>query len=121
MTLIVVDDTDSERYEKFKSESSMAIKNFSKHMLNQYRTSPKQIEKFIIKPLWKQWNKIFVEPFANVNYGYSITCHKAQGSSFYDVYVDLDDILLNSQRPVEAKKCAYTAATRTSNELNVLV
>jgi len=121
MTLIVVDDTDIERYEKFKSESSMAIKNFSKHMLNQYRTSPKQIEKFIIKPLWKQWNKIFVEPFANVNYGYSITCHKAQGSSFYDVYVDLDDILLNSQRPVEAKKCAYTAATRTSNELNVLV
>lgn len=121
MTLIVIDDTDLERYEKFKSESSIAIKNFSKQLLNQYRAAPKQIERFIIKPLWKQWNKIFVEPFANVNYGYSITCHKAQGSSFYDVYVDLDDILLNTQRPVEAKKCAYTAATRTSNELNILV
>jgi Cdc6-like AAA superfamily ATPase len=121
MTLIVLDDIDHERYEKFKSESSIAIKNFAKQLLNQYRTGPKQIESFIIKPLWKQWNKIFVDPFASVNYGYSITCHKAQGSSFYDVYVDLDDILLNSQRPVEAKKCAYTAATRTSNELNVLV
>lgn len=121
MTLIVIDDTDLERYEKFKSESSIAIRNFSKQLLNQYRTGPKQIERFIIKPLWKQWNKIFVEPFASVNYGYSITCHKAQGSSFYDVYVDLDDILLNGQRPIEAKKCAYTAATRTSNELNVLV
>jgi hypothetical protein len=121
MTLIVVDDGDSPRYEKMKTESGSIIKNFSKQLLHQFRTGTKQIEKFIIKPLWKQWNKIFVDSFANVNYGYSITCHKAQGSSFYDVYVDLDDILLNSQRPVEAKKCAYTAATRASNELNLLI
>ena len=121
MSLLVIDDSDSERYEKFKSESSMVIKNFSKKMLHLYRTGPKQIERFVIKPLWKQWNRIFVDPYASVNYGYSITCHKAQGSGFHDVYVDLDDILLNTQRPIEAKKCAYTAATRTSNELNVLV
>jgi uncharacterized protein (UPF0297 family) len=121
MTLIVIDDSDLERYEKFKNETSAAIKNFSRQLLNQYRTAPKQIERCIVKPLWKQWNKIFVESFACVNYGYSITCHKAQGSSFYDVYVDLHDILLNTQRPVEAKKCAYTAATRTSNELNILI
>jgi ATP-dependent exoDNAse (exonuclease V) alpha subunit len=121
MTLIVIDDSDLERYEKFKNETSVAIKNFSRQLLNQYRTAPKQIERCIVKPLWKQWNKIFVESFASVNYGYSITCHKAQGSSFFDVYVDLHDILLNTQRPVEAKKCAYTAATRTSNELNILI
>lgn len=121
MTILVVDDTALEKYEKYKSESGLAIKNFSKQILNQYRTSPKQIERCIVKPLWKQWNKIFVDPFANVNYGYSITCHKAQGSSFFDVYIDLDDILKNDKRPIEARKCAYTAATRTINELNILI
>jgi hypothetical protein len=121
MTIIVIDDIDKEKYEKYKSESSLAIKNFSKQLLNQYRSCPRQIEKVIIKPIWKQWNKIFVESFANVTYGYSITCHKAQGSSFFDVYVDLDDILQNKKKPIEAKKCAYTAVTRVSNELNILI
>ena len=124
MTLIVIDDTDINnitKFNKYKEESSKAIKAFAKNLLHQFRTTPKQVEKNIIKPLWKQWNKIFVEPYAAVNYGYSITCHKAQGSSFYDVFVDLDDILLNTQRPIEARKCAYTATTRASNELNILV
>jgi hypothetical protein len=121
MILIVIDDIDKEKYDRMKSQSGLAIKNFAKYMINQYRTCPKQIERCVIKPLWKQWNKIFSEPFANVNYGYSITCHKAQGSNFYDVYVDIDDILQNTKRLTEAKKCAYTAVSRTSNELHLLV
>lgn len=121
MTIIVVDDIDKKRYEEIKSQSGLAIKNFAKQLLNQYKTSPKQIERFVIKPLWKQFNKIFMEPFANVNYGYSITCHKAQGSNFYDVFVDIDDILQNTKRLTEAKKCTYTAVTRASNELHLLV
>ena len=120
MTLIVVDDSSSEKYEENKSKSALAIKNFSRQLLNQYRSAPKQIETLVVKPLWKQWNKIFVDSFASVNYGYSITSHKSQGSSFHDVYVDLDDILLN-QRKIEARKCAYTSATRTANHLNILI
>lgn len=119
-TIIVVDDVSSVKYKKFKSDISTIIKNFSKDMLHKYKTNTTQVEKFIINPLWRQWNKIFVEPFACVNYGYSITCHKGQGSSFYDVYVDLDDILQN-KKITEAKKCAYTAATRAINELNILI
>jgi hypothetical protein len=121
MSIVVIDDAETERYEGLKTESSKAIRAFAKQMLHLYKTCPKQIERNVIKPLWKQWNKIFVEPFANVNYGYSITCHKAQGSSFHDVFTDMDDILLNTQRPTEAKKCAYTAAARASNELFILI
>jgi ribulose bisphosphate carboxylase small subunit len=120
MTIIVIDDTASEKYEEHKNKSALAIKNFSRQLLNQYRAAPKQIEKLIIKPLWKQWNKIFVESFACVSYGYSITCHKGQGSSFENTFIDLDDILQN-QKQTEARKCAYTAVTRTSNELNILI
>ena len=118
MTLVVICDEEIEKYTQFKNETSIAIKNFSKKLLSSYSTI--QIEKLVIKPLWKQWNKVFTDPFATVNYGYSITCHKAQGSSFHDVYVDLNDILKN-QKKVEAKKCAYTSVTRTSNELNILL
>jgi len=118
MTLVVICDEEIEKYTQFKNETSIAIKNFSKKLLSSYSTT--QIEKLVIKPLWKQWNKVFTDPFATVNYGYSITCHKAQGSSFHDVYVDLNDILKN-QKKVEAKKCAYTSVTRTSNELNILL
>lgn len=120
MPLIVIDDNDKITHEKNKNESAIAIKNFSKKLIDSNRSVQRQIENGIVKPLWKQWNKIFVEQFADVNYGYSITCHKAQGSSYYDVYIDLDDILQNNKSN-EAKKCAYTAITRTSNELIILI
>ena len=120
MIIVVIDDESIEMYNKIKNETNTIIGKFSKKLLYTYKTTQKQIESAVIKPLWKQWHKIFIEPFANVNYGYSITCHKAQGSSFFDVYIDLDDILKNP-KDIEGKKCAYTAATRTSNELNIFV
>lgn len=120
ITLIVIDDDVIDEFNDIKNKSSTLIKNFSMMMIKQYRSCPSLVEKSIIKPLWKQWNKIFVEPFANVNYGYSITCHKAQGSNFYDVYADIDDIL-NNTKTTESKKCAYTAVTRACNEIHLLI
>jgi hypothetical protein len=79
-----------------------------------------QIEKFVIKPVWQKFHKKFIEAFANVNYGYAITCHKGQGSNFYNVFVDVNDIMKN-ENDTEMKKCLYTAVTRASNELHVLL
>lgn len=120
MTLIVLDDVILDKYEKIKEETNLLIKRFCNNILYEYRSASKSIEKNVLKPLWKQWNKILIDPFANVNYGYSITCHKAQGSSFYNVFVDLEDIFRNNKEK-EAKKCAYTATTRASNELYLLL
>ncbi len=120
ITIVVVDDVDYDRYTAIKTETNNIIKNFAKQMITQYKTAPKQIEKAVIIPIWKQWRRIFMEPFANVNYGYSITCHKAQGSNLFDVFVDLHDILQNS-KSIESKKCAYTAVTRAVNELYILI
>lgn len=78
------------------------------------------IDNLIIGKLWKEFNSKFVDQFAQVNYGYSITVHKSQASTFYNVYVDLEDIFRNTNLE-EAKKCLYTAATRTSNELHILI
>lgn len=74
----------------------------------------------IIKPLWLEYNKIFIQPFGNVSYGNSVTSHKAQGSNFNNVFIDAHDILLNSNTP-ESRKCLYTAITRVSDEIHMLL
>ena len=74
----------------------------------------------IIRPLWRSFNETFVDPFANVNYGCAITSHKSQASSYYNVFVDIDDILNNPNND-EAKRCVYTAITRCSHEVHLLI
>ena len=78
------------------------------------------IDNLIIQPLWREHYKKIIEPFADVSYGYAITCHKAQGSNYKNVFVDFNDILKN-QNELEMKKCMYTAITRTIEKLYILI
>jgi exodeoxyribonuclease-5 len=48
---------------------------------------------------------------AQLNYGYCITVHKSQGSTFSNVYIDIADIFVNKSKD-EVLKCLYTAITR---------
>lgn len=75
----------------------------------------------------KKINKIYrdilsnvIDCFAKLNYGYCITVHKSQGSTFENVYIDMDDILKNNNEE-ETMKCIYTAITRTSKTLQFLI
>lgn len=52
-------------------------------------------------------------------YGYAITCHKAQGGEWEDVYLDIPRYL--SHNPTRATyQWLYTAVTRASNRLHVV-
>ncbi len=110
----------SEMLDGDKIEAELYIKNFRKTILHQYKEHSEEINDCMIKQLWEQWNKIFVDQYANVTYGYAHSVHKSQGSSFYNVFVDAQDIL-NNPNVDEAKRCLYTAFTRTSNELHILI
>lgn len=68
------------------------------------------------KKLWDVYHKKFSDPYSKLSFGYALTCHKAQGSTFGSVYVDLDDISDNPDIN-EVQHCLYTAATRAGNEL----
>ncbi len=46
----------------------------------------------------------------------SITCHKSQGSTFQNVFVDLKDIYKNGIQ-AEADRCLYVAVTRASKNV----
>jgi len=56
--------------------------------------------------------------YPEVDYGYALTIHKSQGSTYDDVYIDYANILSNS-RDAEKLKLLYTAITRSSNKLHL--
>jgi hypothetical protein len=112
-----------EDMKKKLEEDSENVVKIIKKLLKTYQcfnnTQINLIEKNIMKSLWKYWNENFVAQFADVIFGYSITTHKAQGSTFNNVFIDADDILTNTNL-TEAKRCIYTALTRASNEIHIL-
>ena len=59
------------------------------------------------------------EQVANLQYGYAITAHKAQGSTYTNVYVFEDNILgkSNLSSPKDKNRALYTAITRASKKL----
>jgi len=118
-TIYVLHDDSLTAWENDKNYISGSIKNLRKILVQKFRTKTTTIDNNITKKLWKDYHKNLIAPFANVNYGYAITCHKGQGSNFFNVFVDADDIVKNG-RDNETKQCLYTALTRTSNELHML-
>lgn len=60
----------------------------------------------------------FVRSFGNVSYGYCFTGYKAQGSTYKNVFVDVNDILTTG--PISDKRklqALYTAVTRASHQV----
>jgi exodeoxyribonuclease-5 len=61
----------------------------------------------------------FLRKYADVNYGYCITAHKSQGSTYNTTFVLEDDIDMNWEI-VERNRIKYTAYTRSSRKLYVI-
>lgn len=76
------------------------------HLANEAKFNPR---------MWKDyWH--FVDSFHKVQYGYAITAHRAQGSTYDSCYVVWNDILTNRNRG-EAFRCLYVASTRPKKKL----
>lgn len=67
--------------------------------------------------LWKKfWEH--KELFHDVKYAYALTTHRSQGSTYENVWVDYQDVLLNRNRK-EAFQCLYVACSRASKRLHL--
>lgn len=66
---------------------------------------------------WKEFYSL-MERFASVSYGYAMTVHKAQGSTFKRVFMDNRDIRCCKES--DRRKLAYVAVTRPAEELFLL-
>ena len=58
----------------------------------------------------------------NIDYGFSITAHKAQGSTYDTVFVDVDDIVFDKNGSIRAdcdtiNRLLYVACSRAKNKL----
>ena len=118
--IYVIQDKSYNIFQKDKEFIINKIKSFRKYLYNTYKENIDQIDKLIIKPLWEAFSKNLIEIFANVKYGYCTTVHKSQGSTYCNVYIDIDDIT-NNKKVDEMKRCLYTSCTRGANELNLLI
>lgn len=67
------------------------------------------------KPNWKDYFAL-KQQFAYLDYGYAITTHKSQGSTFQNVFVVDQDIDCNPNRD-EAAQCRYVAYSRAAKRL----
>jgi len=101
---------DLDNYQKMLNFTKEHIEFFFK----KYKTEK------IISNMWDIYHKKLIEPYAALNFGYSITTHKAQGSTFSTVIVDVQDISENPNIN-ELQKALYTAAGRAANELGFLL
>jgi len=76
-----------------------------------------KLNEYSQKKMWKHfWN--LRDSFHSIKHGYAITAHRAQGSSYPNVFVDAGDIMLNRDVSTRAK-CLYVACSRASKELNI--
>lgn len=118
--IYVVEQQSIDDLEKDKGYSAEQIKGLRNYLIGYLKDHANTIDRKVIKPLWHEWNKRFVGPFAKVNYAGSITTHKSQGSTYFNTFIDTHDIFKNKNSN-DARRCIYTALTRTSNEVHILI
>jgi len=65
--------------------------------------------------MWKSFWSL-KESVGYVKYAHALTVHRAQGSTYTNIFADVGDILANPNR-AEARKCLYVAVTRPTTKL----
>jgi hypothetical protein len=116
--IMVLIESERESHRNLNIEISDNIRKFRNILLETMKVD--SLDTNLIQPLWKDFHKKFMDPFATVSYGYAITCHKAQGSNYKNVFVDFSDIIKNKNE-TEMKRCVYTAMSRTIDTLHILI
>lgn len=101
--------------EDLKTPKNTNLQSFNMIKLEYLNIIDKKINR-----IWKDWQENVIDRFAQLNYGYAITVHKSQGSTFKNVFIDIMDIFENFNQK-ERLKCLYTAITRSSHSLELLL
>ena len=110
---------DTKEYNELIETLSTKIKKI-RIFLNKIYGKYKYYEE-LMEVIWSYLYESVIDIFADVSYGYCITTHKSQGSTFNNVYVDMNNIIFKNTNIEESYRCLYTAITRTSNKLGILI
>ena len=86
-------------------------------LLSDLAAKAKRAKKFGRQIAWKRFWEA-KNCFHTVRYGYSLTVHRLQGSTYKRMFVDAEDILSNSDKNT-AYRCLYVAATRSTTSTTI--
>ena len=115
--IMIVDPVDEKKYSEIYLYIQEKLRYF-KDIINKKTFAGDKFNKVILQKIWEFFYVHYIDIFAKIDYGYCITIHKSQGSTYYNVHLDLKDIV--SYNKTDTKECVYTGITRSSNELYIL-
>ena len=114
-----IGEKDKAKYEIFIEEIKEQLKDIKSYIDKKYKRN--KLFNGIMLKLWESFYQKSIDILANIVYGYCITTHKSQGSNYSSVFVDMENIITCNQNKKESYRCLYTAITRTSKYLNILM
>ena len=109
---------DKKQYDKICKEVSDKIKEIANFVFKRLK-GKKNVQKMFLSTLWKYYYENFVDSFADITYGYCITTHKSQGSTYENCYVVMSNILTACPKYKDAIRSLYTSVTRPSKSLTL--
>ena len=121
--ILSIYDKDIEKYEKLIEMSKNRLRKIFTWLQNIIKIleNSKNIYVRFINNLWEIFYNRLIDTFCEIDYGYCITTHKSQASTFNNIYVDMNNIIKCNSNIDESYRCLYTAITRTSKKLNILL
>lgn len=112
--------TDGESTENIETISEVSVPAWNKHvseLFNIAKKIPMGVRRNrALRTAWAARNR-----FANIDYAYTLTSHKAQGSTYNTVVVVEDDILeVSLIDNIEKSQSLYVAITRASDKVHIV-
>lgn len=118
--LVVIHPDDRPKYQADLEYIYDALKQIRTHIDQQYSSVDQNYFQVILQRLWDFYYYHFIDGFAQINYGYAITTHRSQGSTYQNVFLDMSDIISRNRTEKQGFQCLYTAVTRASKSVNIL-
>lgn len=117
-TIMCVHENDIEKHNKDLEQIKQMLLDIKRHIDKKYKNDIVFMNNVLTR-LWDFYYFQFVDQFADIIYGYAITTHKSQGSTYKNVYIDMADIIQNNPNDKNSHQCLYTAVTRASKKLKI--
>lgn len=115
-SIIVIDSESKNEYDEILETSRKELKKVKGFIDRNFKSLND-----LMTIIWEYFYSKIVDIFADISYGYCITTHKSQGSTFDNIYIDMNNIITKNKNKEESFRCLYTASTRSSNKVNLLL
>jgi hypothetical protein len=120
LPIMAINRDSMEQYTTNCDQMKLVLRTAYKHLNRMTCLTDRLFVDFLFRLLWREYYRVYVWPFANVAYGYCITTHKSQGSTYRQTFINISNILgCQKVSPVVKSKSLYTAITRASHGVSV--